>query len=422
MKRIVALIVVIVLSLICLSGQAGGETAYSFREDYEKIDLAAKSLFYVETYDSQHSIISSASGFVAFDEHLFVTNQHVIKDASYLKVWDDDNNMYMIDKVVMSDEAHDIAILLFPEGKQYNSLELNGDEILKRGQPVVTIGSPKGFQNTVAYGNIGAFPKMDDIEYIQFTAPISHGSSGGCLFDDIGKVIGVTSAGIEEGQNLNFAIPIKYVLEMYDQWDKNNYEQLGSARSWDMVGVTPPPPLVDTLPVDEFLNRYGIINRLVNFRNGPSTNSPKNGNPIAAGEYVYLIMNVMNDAGEVWSRINYNGKVGYVRSDCINLIDENDGKKYDNAQPTPAPIYSSTDKLPSGVTINLFGIINHLVNFRTGPSIDSALAGEPLPVGKRVFVLSNETNEQGEMWSRVSYNMIEGYIKSEYIYLINQGQ
>lgn len=214
---------------------------YSFREDYDSIDRTAKSLFYVEIYDSEWNIMGSASGFIAFDEHLFVTNQHVIEGASYLKVWDDDDNMYIIDKVVDSDERQDIALLLFPEGERYAALELNGDEELKRGQPVVTIGSPKGYQNSVAYGNISAFMKRDTVRFIQFTAPISHGSSGGCLFDDRGRVIGITSETSSEGQNLNFAIPIALVQQMYARWNGSDYEQLGSKRSWDMVSVTPTP-------------------------------------------------------------------------------------------------------------------------------------------------------------------------------------
>ena len=54
------------------------------------------------------------------------------------------------------------------------------------------------------------------MEVLQFTAPISHGSSGGALFDDTGNVIGITFAGIEDGQNLNFAIPAEKAVELYD--------------------------------------------------------------------------------------------------------------------------------------------------------------------------------------------------------------
>ena len=219
--------------------------SWSFREDYKAMDQAAKSLFYVETYDENWNVTGSASGFVAFDEHLFVTNQHVIEGASYLKIWDDDDNMYVVSQVAVSDKEHDVAFLLFPAGTDYTSLPLNGEEQLMRGQPIVTIGSPEGYQNSISFGNISAFPKFDGMKYIQFTAPVSHGSSGGCLFDDRGQVIGITTSGDMDGQNLNFAVPAGVVQELYSRWDGRSFEALGSERSWNTVAFTaenPDPP------------------------------------------------------------------------------------------------------------------------------------------------------------------------------------
>ena len=212
---------------------------YSFKADYESIDRAAKSLFYVEVYDSSMSPTGNASGFVTFDEHLFVTNQHVIEGAACLKIWDDDNNTFVLDKVIASDAEKDIAILLFDEGVNYTALERDSGEDLKRGQPIITIGSPKGYQGTVSEGIISALPRLPEfgnMKCIQITAPISHGSSGGALFCDHGKVIGVTSAGNEDGQNLNFCVPIRAVEELYEQWDGKSYLTLGS-RSWDLRGA-----------------------------------------------------------------------------------------------------------------------------------------------------------------------------------------
>lgn len=218
---------------------------YSFRKDLDAIDEAAKSVFYIEIQDDLKRETGSASGFVAFNEHLFVTNQHVIQDASFLKIEGEDGRQYLLDKVVMSDKEHDIAILLFPEGVNYQSLEMSPENNLKRGQPVVTIGNPIGYKGTVSYGNISAFPIIADYgntECIQFTAPTSHGSSGGCLFDDNGILIGVTSAiGVDyysgkEGNDIGIAVPINIVQELYNKWDKISYETLGTNKSWDTVG------------------------------------------------------------------------------------------------------------------------------------------------------------------------------------------
>ena len=102
--------------------------------DYQGIDLAAKSVFYVEVYGADYKMMGSGSGFVMFDERLFVTNQHVIQDASYLLIVDDDGRQYVLDQVAVSDQEHDIAILLFPEGKYYQPLpyDTNFEQLIKR--------------------------------------------------------------------------------------------------------------------------------------------------------------------------------------------------------------------------------------------------------------------------------------------------
>ena len=416
---------------------------YSFREDLDAIDQAAKSSFYVEVYDENNNCFGRASGFVSFDEHLFVTNQHVIQDAYYLRVEDEEGNRYILDKVIVSDEIHDIAILLFPEGINYRSLEIDTDEELKRGQKIVTIGNPIGYKGTVAFGNISAFPEIEDLgKCIQFTAPISHGSSGGCLFDDNGKVIGVTSAGGvseytgEKGENIGLAVPVSVVRDLYNQWDKSSYETLGTVRSWNIVGVTPTPkptsePVeAESLPVETFINRYGVIIRLVNFRKGPSVNEPVAGNPAKEGQYVYIIMNEVNSRSEVWSKVNYNGKIGYIKSDNIYVLSEEESAAYDRSKSSPAPVYSPTpepspvpdnvESLPIGVYLNRYGVINRLVNFRQGPSADTPLAGGPVKVGEYVYLISNEKNSKNEVWTKVIYKGVEGYIKSEHIYVINE--
>lgn len=246
LKKALALLMIIIVAIHpCLSFaenntiSSSAGTAYSFRDDYEGIDKKAKSVFLVCNFDRNDELVSTGSGFVCFDEHLFITNQHVIDEANLLAIIDDNDNTFFLDRVIVSDKEKDLAILFFPEGENYESLDIDTNEELKRGQPVITIGSPKGFQNTVAFGNISAFLKENNMTMIQFTAPVSHGSSGGCLFDDNGKVIGVTSAGVDEGQNIGFAIPIDIVKELYDQWDKKSFVKLGSKRSWNTVGTAP---------------------------------------------------------------------------------------------------------------------------------------------------------------------------------------
>ena len=87
----------------------------------------------------------------------------------------------------------------------------DGSKKLVRGQKVVAIGSPLGLFNSVSDGIIAGFREIDNITMIQFTAPISHGSSGGALLNMYGEIIGLSTAGIDDGQNINLAVGYEYI-------------------------------------------------------------------------------------------------------------------------------------------------------------------------------------------------------------------
>ena len=82
----------------------------------------------------------------------------------------------------------------------------DGRKKLVRGQRVVAIGSPLGLFNSVSDGIISGFRKIKDVDMIQFTAPISSGSSGGAVLNMYGEIIGISTAGVDSGQNINLAV------------------------------------------------------------------------------------------------------------------------------------------------------------------------------------------------------------------------
>ncbi|MBQ2027981.1 MAG: trypsin-like peptidase domain-containing protein [Clostridia bacterium] len=197
------------------------ELILGFKDDYDAIETAADSMFLVEVYNGKDRLIATGSGFVAFDEHYFVTNHHVIEDAAYLKVYDDDSDKtsYTLTRLLNVDKDKDIAILDFPDGKNYRSLPIGQTASLKRGQPVVVIGSPQGEKNSVSNGIISNTYMEDGCMVIQFTAAISPGSSGGALFNDQGQVIGLVYAKHKEGENMNYAVDIEEVEKLYKKID-----------------------------------------------------------------------------------------------------------------------------------------------------------------------------------------------------------
>jgi S1-C subfamily serine protease len=74
------------------------------------------------------------------------------------------------------------------------------------GERVYTIGNPSGLTKTLGEGLISGLRRRNGIAYVQTTAPISAGSSGGALVDSQGSLIGITTFLLKDSQNLNFAI------------------------------------------------------------------------------------------------------------------------------------------------------------------------------------------------------------------------
>jgi len=123
-------------------------------------------------------------------------------------------------------------------------LTFNTGDIL-RAEPVVAIGSPQGMLNTVSMGNVSGFVTIDNVDCIQFTAPISNGSSGGALFNDHGEVIGVTTSAIAPNgnvvQNLNFAVNASTVIDLLNTVNEADAVSLASYAKGALPGPTPEP-------------------------------------------------------------------------------------------------------------------------------------------------------------------------------------
>ncbi|MBQ3760408.1 MAG: serine protease [Clostridia bacterium] len=211
MKRLISTLLVLTVLFSCSAFAAG----YSL--DPDAINESAQSVMLLAVYNIADRLIGTGSGFVAFSDEYLITNCHVIRDADVIVAYTDSGETRMINRVLCADEGYDIAILLFDEASGVNPLELYEGETV-RGESVVAIGSPIGFKNTVSIGNLSSAGEDEKSGYLQFTAPISSGSSGGALLNDDGLVIGITSAtrAGEDTQNMNFAVSIKHAVELYN--------------------------------------------------------------------------------------------------------------------------------------------------------------------------------------------------------------
>ena len=185
-------------------GSTTTQTSLSVTEIAKKVE----SVVYIEVAFSDGKG-ASGSGFIISPDGRIVTNYHVIDGAESGKVVLNDETTFTDIKVLGWDKEGDLAIIKI-SGSGLPAVTMGNSDAAQIGEAVVAIGSPLGLQNTVSTGIISARREG----FLQTTAPISHGSSGGALFNMMGDVIGITSAGMEEGANLGFAIPINEVKSL----------------------------------------------------------------------------------------------------------------------------------------------------------------------------------------------------------------
>jgi len=192
----------------------------AFSADPAAISTAAESVVRLDCYDKNGELFATGSGFAMFEDGVIVTNYHVISEDVYsISAQRDDGMSFEINSVLAFDEEKDIAILKTDAVTKMTLLETGSSEDIIRGEKVLAIGSPLGLLNSISDGVFSGFAEEEGQKYIQFSAAISHGSSGGPLFDDRGKVIGITSASYEDGQNVNLAVPIEEVAVLWENKD-----------------------------------------------------------------------------------------------------------------------------------------------------------------------------------------------------------
>jgi S1-C subfamily serine protease len=175
----------------------------------EVVKRSSDAVVLIVTSDSNGQETALGSGFLISADGEVVTNFHVIKDAHSAIVKLSTRAFFPVSGILASDPSRDLAILEI-KGNNLPFLALGSDNKPQVGDHVVAIGSPLGYQGTVSDGVISSLRDDGGKKWIQTTAPVSHGNSGGPLLDMDGQVIGIIDWGIrpELGQNLNFAIPL----------------------------------------------------------------------------------------------------------------------------------------------------------------------------------------------------------------------
>ena len=177
---------------------------------FEKV---APSVVIVWSLDANARKEAQGSGIVIAPREV-ITNCHVIDKALFILIEQGGRSAQA--RTRFTDLERDLCQLTM-DAQQQIGVPISGAisyKELKVGQRVYTVGAPEGLELSLGEGIISQLRGTDSFDLIQTTAPVSHGSSGGGLFDADGRLIGITTFIFKEGQNLNFAIPASWIFEL----------------------------------------------------------------------------------------------------------------------------------------------------------------------------------------------------------------
>ena len=198
------------LFLVCLVAGALVAQSAPRRKDIPAIAKSANGVIVsIITSDKNGKPVALGTGFLVSTDGRIVTNYHVIKGASSAIVKLSDGAFYDVDGVVAFDKARDLAVIK-AHGQTFPVVTLGNSDRVQVGEEIVAIGSPLSLESTVSSGIVSGIRtiKEEGGKFLQITAPISPGSSGGPLFNMAGEVVGITTLYLKGGENLNFAIPV----------------------------------------------------------------------------------------------------------------------------------------------------------------------------------------------------------------------
>ncbi|MDD5169220.1 MAG: DegQ family serine endoprotease [Syntrophales bacterium] len=154
---------------------------------------------------------SLGSGFILSSDGYIFTNNHVVEQSDKIIVKLSDGREFDA-KIIGRDAKTDLALIKIKTNENLPVAEIGDSDKVRVGEWVIAIGNPFGLEQTVTAGIVSAKGRVIGAgpydNFIQTDASINPGNSGGPLFNMEGKVIGINTAIVAQGQGIGFAIPI----------------------------------------------------------------------------------------------------------------------------------------------------------------------------------------------------------------------
>jgi len=167
---------------------------------------------------------SVGSGFIISKEGVILTNSHLVFGHQTIDVILD-NGFTTRAELVGVDPFLDLAVLrISVPGKNLPVVILGDSNKVQTGEDVLAFGNPFGLEQTLTKGIISgvnrtlpASPMSPELPLIQIDAAVNPGNSGGPLVNGCGEVIGINTAMLGQGENINFAVPINMAKRVLPQ-------------------------------------------------------------------------------------------------------------------------------------------------------------------------------------------------------------
>lgn len=212
--------------------------------------------------------VGLGSGFIVDPQGVIVTNRHVLKGARQVSINFKDGATYTVNGVYF-DADRDICLLKV-DARNLPVLPLADSESMAIGEKVYTIGNPLGLAFTFSDGLLSGKRSIKEKRYLQFTAPISPGNSGGPLLDSLGQAVGIVTA-TTSGENLNFALAIDEIKPLIATISTLKFESLSSGITQDPLekqAVMTAPMRDDDHAIFDYTNRIELnINPVAAYNN-----------------------------------------------------------------------------------------------------------------------------------------------------------
>ena len=204
------IMVLISLWVVVLSKPLKAETDLT-----ELVKVVQPSVATVVAYDVDSNVANIGTGFFINNNGYLITNYHVLVGKFGAEIKTADGSPYPIKSVVAENQATDLIKVLVdipPEKVQWIEVSKEMPPVAQR---VMVVGSPMGLEQSVSDGIVSSVREIPGIGiFFQMSAPISPGSSGSPVVNMEGQVVGVASFQFLQGQNLNFAISGKSILDL----------------------------------------------------------------------------------------------------------------------------------------------------------------------------------------------------------------